>query len=80
MVLQLFRDLNLREERSAPRCEVRAAHAQLQLGSKSKDESDAKTTQGRSSSKMTCTLTRLERPSGGGAAPKNQFLTAADSS
>ena len=29
---------------------------------------------------MTCTLTGLERPSGGGAAPKNQLLTATESS
>ena len=35
---------------------------------------DAKIAQGRSSSKVTCTLTGLETPSGSGAAPKNQLL------
>jgi hypothetical protein len=74
----VHRDLNLREGPSGPRCVRRAAHARR--GNKSRAESEAKIAQGRSSSKVTCTLTGLERPSGGGAAPKNQLLTATESS
>ena len=49
------RDPNLREGRSAPRCEWRAAHARR--GSKFETKSDVKTTQGRRLAKVACTLT-----------------------
>ena len=49
--------LNLREERSAPRCARRAAHARR--GSRSETESKAKTAQGRRLAKVACTLTAL---------------------